>query len=240
MRVGFASILALTLVAARPAAGDGPAELQWRWELVSVEADGRATVLKEGRPRWEIAGDTIRYGTDPLAIFTADPGASPKVIDLRFVGPMRVLEGIYAVEGDTLKVCLNKRADGEKDRPHAFATKGKDNWRLLVFRRVAEREGDRDGRGFVGLALRFDKERDEIVVEQTLEDSPAARAGLKKGDVVLTIAGERPTGIVPAVEAVRRQKPGGSLPLRIRREGKEQEVKVQVGLLPFGIIADLE
>lgn len=239
MRIGFAPALALIVAGTRPAVADGPAELQRRWMLVSVEAGGRTQVLKEVRPVWEVVGDSIRYGGEELAVLTAEPEAMPRSIDLRFVGPMRVYEGIYAVEGDLLKVCLNKRTEGEKERPDAFSTKGKDDWRLLVFRRLGAQEGDTDGRGFVGMALRADKEKEEVIVDQALEGTPAAKAGLKKGDVILEIGGERVTEILPAVEAVRRRKPGDTLALQVRRDGKEEEVKVRVAVLPFEFIAGL-
>src|SRR5438270_303356 len=100
-----------------------PAELQGTWKLVSVEANALAGELTEDQPRWVIKGTKILYGGHEWATLTAESDAKPKIIDLALADPKRVLEGIYSVEGDTLKVCLNRDSEGVKDRPQVFSTK---------------------------------------------------------------------------------------------------------------------
>jgi uncharacterized protein (TIGR03067 family) len=224
--------------------GDGvaPAELQGGWRLVSVEANGKAEPLAGSRPRWTIKGEKVRYGGEDLATLAADAGSTPKTIDVGFLSPKRTLEGVYAIDGDTLKICLNKRTDGVKERPLVLSTVGKDDWRLLVFRRdkAAEGEGDEGLRGYVGLALSFTEgPAGGVVVDEVLADSPAKAAGLSEGDVILAIGDEAVTKLRPAIEAVRRAKPGGRLAIHIRRDGKEEDVAVKVGVLPFTFLVDL-
>lgn len=221
-------------------AGDGPADLQGRWELVSVETGGKDSPLRVGLPRCEIVGDRLRYGGEELAVIAAEPSVSPKSIDLRFGATNRTREGIYAREKETLKICLNRRTEGVKERPHVFSTRGRDAWRLLVFRRVAEGEGEGIMQGFVGLALDFDEAKKEIVVETVLEDAPAAKSGLKRGDVVLAVGGAAVADVRAAVTAVHVAKPGELLPIRVRRDGETKEIPVRVGVMPFTLIADLE
>src|SRR5262245_1085023 len=87
-----------------------PAEVQGTWKLVSVEAVGKTNdPLGGGQPRWVVKGDKISYGGEEIATFTADASTNPKVIDLKFKNPDRTYEGIYTVEKDTLKVCVNKQ-----------------------------------------------------------------------------------------------------------------------------------
>lgn len=241
MRGGIATVIVLVVAAPAPGS-DAVAELQGRWELVSVEAEGKADAVEGARPRVEIVGDKFRYGGEDLASISAEPDATPKAIDLRFHATMRVYEGVYAIEGDSLKVCLNRRTIGEKERPHRFATKGKEGWRLLAFRRVRKGEGDGASglRGFVGVALEFDKDRKVLVVACVPDGTPAAKAGLKVGDVVQAIGGTPVTGLEQAVEEVRRAAPGRDLAFRVRRDGKEKEIAVRVTVLPFTAITDLE
>lgn len=219
-------------------AGDGPAELQGRWDLVSVSTEGKDYPLTDGQPRCEVVGDRLRYGGEEVAVLTADPSASPKAIDLRFGSAKPAFEGTYAREGETLKVCLNRRTEGVKERPHLLSTRGHETWRLLVFRRAGG--GEAADPGFVGLALGLDPAKKEVVIEDLLEGTPAAKSGLKMGDVLLAIDGAAMTDLQAAIRSVRAARPGQSLPLRIRREGAAKEIKVRVGLMPLTLIADLE
>jgi S1-C subfamily serine protease len=63
-----------------------------------------------------------------------------------------------------------------------------------------------------------------VRIDQVSEGSVAAQAGLKAGDVVLTIAGRAPATTTDVVSAVGRQAPGTWLPLRIRRDGNELDI----------------
>lgn len=237
-----AACLALAAAGARPDEGKGPAELQGCWKLVSVEADGNAVdPLGGGEPRLVVKGAAVFYGGAEVARLTADPSTSPKVIDLAFRDPEGVYEGVYAVEKDALKVCLNNRA-GAKDRPSKLSTAGHADWRLLVFERekAAPKDPFEGLSAFAGVQLATDADTKAVVVNAPLKGSPAERAGLKKGDVLLKIGGTAVADIEGAVKLVRRARPGGKLDFRVGRDGKEADVTVAVGVLPFQLIAGLE
>jgi uncharacterized protein (TIGR03067 family) len=240
-RIILTPALALVLVSTGLSARQArkPDELQGAWTLVSVEAEAGAIGLPDPRPGVLIKGDSVIYGGEVIARMSTDATTDPKVLDLRFPKPDRVYEGVYAVAKDSLKICLNGRSEGVKERPGSFAVKGHPAWRLLSFERV--KGGDAGpGNGFVGLALRLNKSSNEIVVNETLADSPAKKAGLLKDDIVVEVGGVRVTDLRSAIDAVRRAKPRDELAFRIRRNGKEREVKVKVGLLPFSVLAGLE
>jgi uncharacterized protein (TIGR03067 family) len=229
-------------VALGPLAADPPRELQSTWRLKSAEIDGKTIELIDSQARWAIQGNKVSYGGEELAVLTADPAATPKTIDLAFFNPKRTYEAIYAVEKDTLKICLNGRSDGVKERPLVFTTQGKEHWRLLTFEREEDADLDRKEnlRGFVGVALRRDEDRNEILVNDVFDDSPAQRGGLRRDDVVLKIGDEEVAELAPAVQVVRRAKPGSQLTFRVRRDGQEKDIVVQVGFVPFGVLVQLE
>jgi uncharacterized protein (TIGR03067 family) len=234
----FASAL---LLAADPPgdAKEGPADLQGAWRLVSVEAEAGSVGLPDPAPVLVIAGDRVLYGGETIARISTDATTTPKVIDLRFDKPERVYEGVYAAETDSLKVCLNGQTEGLKERPQSFSVKDHPAWRLLSFKRVKAEDAGA-GCGYVGVSLRLDEKRKEVTVNAALEGSPAKKAGLREGDVLLEVDGARVADLRSAVEAVRRAKPRSELRLRVRRDGEEREVKVKVGLLPFTVLAGLE
>ena len=86
------------------------------------------------------------------------PASNPSEIDSTTEGRDGTEKGIYAVEGDTLKLCLSTQ--GGK-RPTEFATKTGTDELLIVLRRV-ENQGD-------------DKRTPPIAPMQTRRRNPAAR-----------------------------------------------------------------
>lgn len=218
-----------------------PAELQGVWKLVSVEADGKAKdPLGGGSPRWVIKDNKISYGGEEIIQLTADATTTPRVIDLKFRDPERTFEGIYVVEKDKLKVCLNKRTEGAKDRPGKFATEEQADWVLLVFERekAAPAKPTEGLKAFAGIVLRADEDT-KAVVDAPIKGSPAEKAGLKKGDVILKVGAADATDLDTVVKTVRDAKPGEKLEFRVKRDGKEQTVTVTVGVLPFHWAAGL-
>jgi uncharacterized protein (TIGR03067 family) len=248
MLTRIASVLAVTLVMpavdqrANASAREGPAELQGTWKLVSLEINGTATAFTDAAPRWVIKGNKVRYGGAELASLTSDATATPKIIDLEFLTPKKAYEGIYTVEKDTLQICFSTQTEGAKERPQVFSTKDREDWRLLVFQRdKPQQAGAKEGlNGFVGIQLRLDADRKEVVVEGFVDGSPAKGAGMQKDDVIVKVAGEEAADLHTVVNAVRRARPGSVLSFQVRRGGEEKEITVKVGVMPFAILARLE
>ena len=237
------SCLILTALLLAPAArgADEPAKqkplaaLQGTWKLTTLEADGKASDLPEVPFWWVIKGNKIYYGGQELARAKPDDSTKPRCIDLTFQTSERTLEGIYSVEADTLKICVNKSADGVKERPSTFSTQDKSEWRLLVFKRDKERKiDDVEGLGgWVGVMIMAEKDSKKIVITAAFQGSPARKAGLKKDDILLQVGTSEAIDLQEVVKRIRQAKPGSELMLRIKRGDKEQDVTVKVGVLPF-------
>jgi uncharacterized protein (TIGR03067 family) len=73
-------------------------------------------------------GETIAKGT-----FTLDAGQKPKTIDAKMEGVDKPIQGIYELEGDTLKIC---NAGPGEARPKEFATKEGSGLTLLVWKKA--------------------------------------------------------------------------------------------------------
>jgi S1-C subfamily serine protease len=66
-----------------------------------------------------------------------------------------------------------------------------------------------------------------VTLKEVLPDSPAARAGLKAGDRLLTLDGRWTDTLADLYAAAGYVKPGAVVPLVVKREGKEIELKVK-------------
>jgi S1-C subfamily serine protease len=64
------------------------------------------------------------------------------------------------------------------------------------------------------------------------EGSPAEKGGLKAGDVIVKFAGKPVSTIQDYMENLSRSKPGDTVELGVRREGKDVTVKVTLGRRP--------
>ncbi|MCS6892140.1 MAG: trypsin-like peptidase domain-containing protein [Rhodovarius sp.] len=76
--------------------------------------------------------------------------------------------------------------------------------------------------------------RRAVLVTDLVRNGPAARAGLRVGDIVVAINGERIENSRQLVRAVAAVPPGQSVRLSVQRDGRTQEVTVQVGRRPSG------
>ena len=65
-----------------------------------------------------------------------------------------------------------------------------------------------------------------IDVKQIYDDSPAAKAGLKAGDRMLSIDGRWTDSLADTIIAVTRAKPGQVVPVVLKRNGQEMTIKI--------------
>jgi S1-C subfamily serine protease len=84
--------------------------------------------------------------------------------------------------------------------------------------------------GFVGLQIAG--EEGKVVVHDVVADGPAAKAGIKAGDVIVKVGDKEVKDPMEAVAAVRAVKPGAKLKFHVKRDGKDQDIEVTVGKRP--------
>ena len=86
-------------------------------------------------------------------------------------------------------------------------------------------------RGWLGVSV-GEGGKGGVVIAGLERNSPAARAGIRPGDIVLAVNGDRidsPNGLIKAVAAV---PPGGNARLTVRRADREVDIPVTVGRRP--------
>lgn len=99
----------------------------------------------------------------------------------------------------------------------------------------------------VGALIRYNNQLQRVVIDEPYENMPAAEAGLKKGDIILSIADTSMVGKdVSYVSEHLRGEPGTSFIIKIKRPstGKEMKMKItrrtiQMPFLPYyGMLQD--
>jgi len=76
--------------------------------------------------------------------------------------------------------------------------------------------------------------RRAVVVTDVVRGGPSQRGGLRAGDIVIAVNGERTETARSLVRYVAAITPGQPVRLLVQREGRTQEVTVLVGRRPPG------
>jgi serine protease Do len=75
------------------------------------------------------------------------------------------------------------------------------------------------------------RQGDGILIADVSEDSPAAKAGLRQGDIVVAYRGEPVSDVGNFRNRVALTPPGSSQELTIVRDGKRQNISISIGTL---------
>jgi serine protease Do len=92
------------------------------------------------------------------------------------------------------------------------------------------RGGGHIERGWLGVSVEDSK--DGVTVASVERSSPAARAGVRQGDMILAVNGEHIESSRGLIRTVAAVPPGKDVNLSIRRQGREIDVSVTVGRRP--------
>lgn len=74
------------------------------------------------------------------------------------------------------------------------------------------------------------------VVVQVIPGTPAERAGLRQGDVIVAVDGESITSMEDLIATLRKKHVGDEVTLKIIRDGKEIEVKARLSEKPVSLV----
>ena len=93
---------------------------------------------------------------------------------------------------------------------------------LLLFGPLAD--------GWLGVYL--DGDRDEAVVIEVIPGSPAAKAGVRVGDVLLAVGDQATPTREKLIAAIGAASAGDRVPLKVQRDGRESILVVKLGKRP--------
>lgn len=95
-------------------------------------------------------------------------------------------------------------------------------------------------RPFVGVRVGELEDEKGVVVGQVVADSPAAKAGLKNGDVITRVDGREIDSPDTLQNVLAKHKPGETLNFHFKRNGKEGTAKVTLGKAPREALGRIE
>jgi hypothetical protein len=121
-------------------------------------------------------------------------------------------------------------ADGrERDAPRTF--RQPEDQQAGRSRSEGRDQGD-GGRAWLGVLLSPDERGVRVV--QVFPGSPADRAGLRMGDLLVGSGGQEFHAPEDVSQAIADEQPGSTAPFTIERQGREERVEVELGRRPRG------
>jgi serine protease Do len=104
----------------------------------------------------------------------------------------------------------------------------RETWARLV---KSETVGDSaPSPAFIG--VRFARDSDSLEVIEVYPDTPARKAGVKAGDVIVSVGGQKVADRDALAAFMRKKKPGDEISLEVRRDGKPQTFQLTLGARP--------
>jgi S1-C subfamily serine protease len=91
-------------------------------------------------------------------------------------------------------------------------------------------------RGFLGVQLGDDAENERCIIQDVVPGTPADKAGVKPGDILLKLGPLEIKSAANVMEAMPNNPPGKPLTLLVRREGKERTIELKPAAVPFELL----
>ena len=115
------------------------------------------------------------------------------------------------------------------------------------FKRMMHWRGNENGGGYLGVQIQglegqlagyFGAKDGGVLVTEVIENSPAEKAGLKAGDVIISVAGEDVEDSGELVEEIRGHTPETKVELKVLRKNRSRKIKVTLGEAPHSMDMD--
>ena len=208
--------------------------------LIKVQASGPLPAVAFGDSRQVEVGDWVLAAGNPFGLggsVTAgiisargrDLGSGPFDSFLQLDAPINPGNSggpIFNMEGQVIAMSTAIVSPSGGSVGIGFATPSE-----LIMPIVNQlRSAGRIERGWLGVSV--DDANEAVTVAGVERNSPAARAGLRPGDVIVRVNGEHVDSSRGLIRMIAAASPGTNVNLGLRRQGKEIDVPVTVGRRP--------
>ena len=213
--------------------------------VLVVQRDGKKKTLTAelGERPTDLAGSANARGE--IRIITPDGESVQKFEGLEGLEKLKELHGIEGLEGlknldhmkmmqdGNMKILVIPRGDDDAD-----IAEGEEGGE----RRIIVKTMDGEDRGWLGVRLDALNEQlgdyfgvkdgAGVLVTEVVEDSPAAKAGLLAGDVIVKVGDEQTASPDGLHEAMGDTRPGDDLALTVLRKGARKTITAKLGEMP--------
>ena len=91
---------------------------------------------------------------------------------------------------------------------------------------------ENDSTGFVGIYITENENGEGAKVDDVVPDGPAAKAGIKKGDMIIELEGKKVTDSEFLLKEIAKTKMGQKVNFKIKRKGKTIQITVETTTRP--------
>ena len=198
--------------------------------IEEVERDWKAWLLEQRVPDVPFLGVQTKEEGGRLLVVKASPGGPAAKAGIRKDDAIVALEGHpIGSQSDLLEAIADRRVGEEVDVELA---RGKE--KLTVTAKLAKRPGlvPRAPRAAPYLGLTVEQKGDAVVIKEVAAGSPAQKAALEPGDVLLEFGGKKQTTVRGFLTALRGRKPGQKLPVKVKHGDETRIVTVELAPQP--------
>ncbi len=100
-----------------------------------------------------------------------------------------------------------------------------DSWGTMI-------GGERKPRGQAYLGVNFDPESDDLKIRGVTEGQPAEKAGLRAGDILVRLDGEKLEDRSDLMRVLSAKRPGEEITVEVKRNGKAVKARVTLARAP--------
>ena len=116
----------------------------------------------------------------------------------------------------------------EREEPLSVRIDGAAVQNPMSAKTQSAQEGDQRRRVLMGTVPVFDYQGDGVKIDSLVPDSPAAKAGLRTGDVIVRIDDQAIADLRGYSEALKKLQPGQTVTVQLLRDGNKTQVEVTV------------